>query len=141
MTLENPKLSPAFAGAAEPSRKSRKRRPPPFSLRLTSEERARLDRDAAGMSLGGYVRSRLFGEDAAPRRRGKFPVHDHKLLGEVLGRLGASRIANNLNQLAKAANLGTLPVTPELDDELRQACAEIAIMKLMLMKALGIKDE
>ena len=32
---------------------------PPFSLRLTFEERAKLERDAAGMALGAYMRSRL----------------------------------------------------------------------------------
>lgn len=32
------------------------RRPPPFSLRLTFEERAKIEADAAGMSLGGYRR-------------------------------------------------------------------------------------
>ena len=29
------------------------RRPPPFSLRLTIEERAKIEADATGMSLGG----------------------------------------------------------------------------------------
>jgi hypothetical protein len=72
--------------------------------------------------------------------RGKLPVKDHKLLAELLGKLGASRLANNLNQLARLAHLGTLPMTPELSDELRQACAEIAIMKAVLMDALRIKE-
>lgn len=39
--------------------------PPPFSLRLTFEERERLERDAAGMSLGAYIRSRLLSEMTA----------------------------------------------------------------------------
>ncbi len=39
------------------------RRPPPFSLRLTFEERAKIEVDAAGMSLGGYIRSRLLDPD------------------------------------------------------------------------------
>ena len=30
--------------------------PPPFSLRLTFEERARLEKEAAGMALGAYIR-------------------------------------------------------------------------------------
>ncbi len=117
------------------------KRPAPFSLRFSPQERERLERDAAGSSMGSYIKSRLFGEDAAPTRsRGKFPVKDHKLLAELLGKLGASRLANNMNQLAKLAHLGTLPVTPELSDELRQACAKIAVMKTVLMDALGIKE-
>ena len=83
------------------------RRPPPFSLRLTFEERAKIEADAAGMSLGGYIRSRLLDPDwIAPRRRGKFPVKDHRALAQLLAMLGQSRLANNVNQLAKAANTG-----------------------------------
>ena len=88
--------------------------PPPFSLRLTFEERAALEQAAAGMPLGAYIRSRLFDGDLPPRRtRGKFPVKDQQALGKVLGELGKSRFANNLNQLARAANTGSLPVTPD----------------------------
>lgn len=105
MTWEAPKLSPAFAESANSNTEiapARGRRPSPFSLRLSETERARIERDAAGMPIGGYIRSRLFGEEAAPRRRGKFPVKDHKLLAQALGKLGASRLANNLYQIANA---------------------------------------
>ena len=37
-----------------------------------------------------------------------------KLLAKLLGVLGKSRIANNINQLAKAANSGSLPVNEEV---------------------------
>lgn len=112
----------------------------PFSLRLSVEERARLDRDAAGVSLSAYIKDRLFGADA-PRRitRGKAPVKDHQALGRLLGQLGSSKLANNLNQLAKAANTGSLPVTPDTELALHQACAEIAVMRSMLMRALGME--
>ena len=46
-----------------------------------------------------------------------------------------------MNQIAKAANLGTLPVLPETEEEIRQACYEIAVMRMMLMKALGKTGE
>lgn len=112
--------------------------PPPFSLRFTFEERARLERDAAGMSLGAYIRSRLFGDDAPPRRtRGKFPVKDKAALARVLALLGASRLSQNLNQLARAVNIGALPVTPETDAELRDACRAIVDMRDELLRAFG----
>ena len=50
------------------NRLSRRKTPLPFSLRLTFEERAELEKKAAGMALGAYIRERLLGEDAAPRR-------------------------------------------------------------------------
>ncbi len=112
--------------------------PPPFSLRLTFEERAMLEKNAAGMSLGAYIRSQLLGEQASPRRtRGKFPVKDHTALGRVLAQLGASRLSANLNQLARAVNTGILPVAPETDEALQKACAAIEEMRTELLQALG----
>ena len=120
----------------------RKRYPPPFSLRLTFEERAALEKAAAGMPLGAYIRSRLFDGSTPPRRtRGRFPVKDHQALGKVLGELGRLRLANNLNQLARAANTGSLPVTPETETALKDACAEIRSMRAELMRALGLNGK
>ncbi|MCF8466224.1 MAG: hypothetical protein K9G33_02380, partial [Sneathiella sp.] len=78
------------------------------------------------------------GDDVAQRKtRGKFPVKDHEALGRVLGALGSSRLSSNLNQLAKAANTGSLPVTPDTEAELREACAAVLVMREELLMALG----
>jgi hypothetical protein len=45
----------------------------------------------------------------------------------------------NMNQLAKAANIGTLPVNDETTRELTRACEDIAAMRRMLMQALGMR--
>ena len=120
--------------------KGEDRRPAPFSLRLSFEERQRLEKQAAGMSLSAYVKDRIFGQDAVPRQtRGKAPVRDHELLGKLLGQLGASRLPQNINQLARAANIGTLPVNDETTRELNRACEDIAAMRWMLMQALGMR--
>ncbi len=116
------------------------RQPVPFSLRLTFEERAKLERDAAGMSLGAFIRRRLLDPDAiAPRKRGKFPVKDHQALAQLLGLLGQSRLANNVNQLAKAANSGSLPVTPDTEAALLTAVAEVWHMRQLLIQALDLE--
>ncbi|GJL67668.1 MAG: hypothetical protein NPIRA06_03030 [Nitrospirales bacterium] len=111
----------------------------PFSLRLTPEERTQLDKDAAGMSLGAYIRSRLF-ESSIPKRRtrNKFPVKDHQELAKVLGELGKSRLANNMNQLAKSVNKGILEVTPETEQAIHAGCSDIRWMRHVLMAALGL---
>jgi hypothetical protein len=112
---------------------------PPFSLRLTFEERAKLERDAAGMALGAYIRSRLLDpETVAPRKRGKFPVKDHQALAQLLGLLGQSRLANNVNQLARAPNTGSLAVTPDTEEALMSATADINHMRQLLIQALDI---
>ncbi len=113
-------------------------KPSPFCLRLSTEERARLEYEAGDMPLGTYVRSRLFNTPTPRKRRMKRPVKDHKLLAELITKLGASRIANNLNQLARAANSGSLLLTPEIEEDLRQALADIAWIRKTLMQGLGL---
>lgn len=112
--------------------------PPPFSLRLTYEERARLDAERGDKSLAAYIRERLFGDDAAPRKkRGNSPVQDKEALGRVAGALGQSRLSQNMNQLARAVNMGSLPVTPETETEIKEACREISELRTALLAALG----
>ncbi|MBC7147458.1 MAG: hypothetical protein H5U24_19010 [Thioclava marina] len=112
--------------------------PPPFSLRLTYEERARLDAERGSKTLAAYIRERLFGVDAAPRKkRGNSPVQDKEALGRMAGALGQSRLSQNMNQLAKAVNSGSLPVTPETEAEIKEACREISEMRAELLAALG----
>jgi hypothetical protein len=118
---------------------ARKPTDPPFSLRLSFDERAQLEADAAGMSLGAYIRWKLFdSESPPPRHRGKAPVKDQKALAAVMAQLGQSRLANNLNQLARQANQGTLPVTPDTEAALLEAAADIAAMRQALLQALGL---
>ena len=112
--------------------------PPPFSIRFTFEERARLDVERGHRALAAYIRERLFGDDAAPRRKpGNSPIKDAEALGRVLGVLGASRLSSNLNQLAKAVNTGSLPVTPETEADLNEACQEVQALRADLLRALG----
>lgn len=116
--------------------------PAPFSLRLTFEERASLEQAAGDMPLGAYLRDQVLkGGKARKRRRYKRPVKDHQALGQLLGALGESHLANNLNQLAKSANTGSLAVTPETEKALRDACAEIHQMRSLLMRALGFEPQ
>ncbi len=112
--------------------------PPPFSIRFTFEERARLDEKRGSEPLSSFIRGQLFGDDVALRkRRGNSPIKDAEAFGRVLGALGASRLSSNLNQLAKAVNTGSLPVTPETEAELMEACNEVRALRRDLLRALG----
>mgnify|MGYP001353831082 FL=1 len=119
----------------------RKKRTPPFSLRLTFEQRARLEQEAAGSSLSAYIHERLFGAEAPParRKRGKSPVKDQQAIAELLAKLGQSRLSSNLNQLARLANLGALPVTPDTETAIIEAAGDIAAMRKLLIEALGLE--
>ncbi|MVA96975.1 plasmid mobilization relaxosome protein MobC [Nitratireductor sp. CAU 1489] len=111
----------------------------PFSIRLTDAEKALLLHRAGCLPLGAYIRDRVLGDGGASERvRWRNPVKDHEALGRVLAALGQSRIANNLNQLAKAVNIGVLPVDEETEADLGEACRSVSVMRSELMKALGL---
>jgi len=130
-------ITPTFNAAASSIAQKRKTSPP-FSLRLSFEERAMLERMAGTQPLGAFIRKRLFGDQARPRSlHQRRPGADREAIGKALGALGGSRLASNMNQIAKAAHMGALPVGPELSDDLKRACADIAAMRQALMQALG----
>jgi hypothetical protein len=110
---------------------------PPFSLRLTLQERALLDKEAGPLALSEHIRRCLFASPDARKRAYRRPVRDDEALSRVLEALGRSRLPQNLNQLAKAAHSGSLPVTPETVQALHDACTEVAQMRQWLMVALG----
>ncbi|SDD21608.1 MobC domain-containing protein [Belnapia rosea] len=117
-----------------------KKRPAPFSLRLSPDERARLAVEAAGAPLSTYIKAKVLG-DAPPLRlrRSGLAVEDRQALAKALALLGRSRLSSNLNQLAHLANVGALPVTPETEAELTEALAEIREIRRLVMVALGLK--
>jgi len=120
---------------------SKTKRPAPFSLRLSEEERNKLEDQAGAMPLASYIKSVVLSEDAPKyRRRRKPPVADQQLLAEVLARLGETRHANNLNQIAKHLNQGTLIIDNELEADLNQALIEVAWIRNALMRALGSRS-
>ncbi len=131
-------LAPAFNTAALGKKPPRKPSPP-FSLRLTPRERARLEELAGSQPIGTYIRARLFGEEADTRRKLRRPRVDDQKLAHVLAELGRSRLAQNMNQIARAANTGTLEASPELNAELQDACKTVRILRETLMAAIGLK--
>ena len=109
----------------------------PFSLRLTPAQRRQLDNEAGTKTVGEYVRSRLFENPTPQKRVFRRPVQDEQTLTQVLGALGKSRLSSNLNQMAKAVHSGSLPLTPETEQAILTACAEITEMRALVIKALG----
>ena len=131
----------AFQGAATPSNVSKKKRPSPLAVRVSDQEKALLKRLAGNRSVNGYIRQKLFGDAVHPKSVRRSPSMDREALAKALGALGQSRLSSNLNQIAKAANMGALPVSPELTAHLNQACSDIKTMRCDLIAALGIKAE
>jgi len=114
-------------------------------MRFTKEERKSLELAAAGRPLAAYIRWLIFKEDMPEmpkkRSRGESASPDHKQLAKLLGALGKSRIASNINQLARAANSGSLPVNEDVLKSLFEAVHSISWMRDTLIKGMGIKAQ
>lgn len=121
------------AGPAKP------KRPAPFSIRLSEDERAVLKRKAGKKPLGAYVRAKLLGDEETRRKPSRAPSIDYALLGQVLGMLGKSDQVRCLFLLAVAAEAGRLELRGEDSAALNEACDHIHDMRGMLVKALGLK--
>ncbi len=133
----------AFKKASEGPKK--RKGPPPVSVRLSEDEYARLRRDAGVLSMAAYIRLKVFGEEeTAPHRKAytrkkTSPSSELIMIGHMLGGLGESEIAANLNDIAKAARAGAMPVSPKLEREVLAACDAVQDMKVRLVAALGVK--
>ncbi len=137
-----PSAAEAFSTSATlPRNKPKRRYTPPFSMRLSKNERDFLDKHSGSQSWAAYIRERVFGQKAEKRRKVKKPTVDSAMLALVLSELGQSRLASNINQLAKAANMGALDITPEIEKEIETACQEIQTMRALLIAALGVVPE
>lgn len=114
----------------------------PFSLRLSQDERARLAMEAAGAPLGAYIKSKILGSAPPVRmRRTGLAIEDRQAIAQVLALVGRSHLTSNLNQLAKAVNTGSLPLTPETEAELLAAIRDVREIRRLLLVALGMKPE
>lgn len=126
---------------AKNKNRSDQRYPSPFCMRFTDDERKTLELAAGDRPLSAYIRWLIFGDDIPKNRtRGKKPVKDQKELAKLLSLFGQSRIANNINQLAKAANSGSLPVNMDVLKSLNEASHSVSWIRNTLTKALGLQE-
>ncbi|MGR3615284.1 MAG: hypothetical protein ACU0BB_04510 [Paracoccaceae bacterium] len=76
-----------------------------------------------------------------PRRktRSTQSVVEKQALAQILGLLGQSRIANNINQLAYHANIGALPVDETTRAQINDGYQQVLLIRRTLMQALGMQ--
>lgn len=125
---------------ATKKRKPRGRQSTPrITLRLTEEEMDKLKHLSANMTVSAYIRRCLFEKKETARKvRLRAPVKDQEALAKVLGKLGESRIANNLNEMAYEANCGSLLLDEQTYNQIQEAYEHVCSMRLHLLEALGI---
>ena len=79
-------------------------------------------------------------EIEAVRETCQAAVADKEALAQILGLLGQSRIANNLNQLAYHANTGSLPVDDVTKGQIEEAYGHVLFLRKSLIRALGQRE-
>lgn len=125
-----------------PRRIRRRKAPAPYSLRLSETEHARLACEAAGAPLGTYIRAKVLEEPVLARvRKSGISIADRNVLAQLIALLGRSRVFSNLNQLAQAANTGSLPATQQTEAALIQALTNLHEIRRLLLIALGLKPD
>ncbi|MEO1457302.1 MAG: plasmid mobilization relaxosome protein MobC [Pseudomonadota bacterium] len=110
-----------------------------MTVRLSPTDHAKLTELADGMALSVYLRASALGEELPRRRRSGATIEDRAAIAKLLGLLGQSRIANNLNQLAYHANIGTLLMDDDARADLNEAYELVVTMRTTLLHALGLK--
>lgn len=100
-------------------------------VRMTDDERdlVRERAQAAGLTVGAYIRRTALG-DSGPRARRR-PIIERELLSRILAHLG--KVGSNLNQLAREQNTGG---TPDADD-LARSLDDLAQMRRAILEAMG----
>ncbi len=122
-------------GQPEPTPPMKRKRPSPLSVRLSEDERATLEKAAAGQSLNSYVKDRLF----AGKRTRKSKVQDYDALSRALSLLGRSDLQTRLSALVLALESQRLIASPEAERDIRAACNDVAVIRAALVTALGLK--
>lgn len=137
--MDKVNLQSGFTEAVvKPKPKSKSRnRPPPFSLRLSDAEKEALEAKAGQKPIGRYIKDTVFSDIVVPGRSKARSHYDDAAIARLTAQLGKSRISSNLNQLAKLANMGNLPVDDEVIADLNEACVHVAQMRKALLRALG----
>jgi hypothetical protein len=108
----------------------------PVSIRLTEAERRRFAIEAGSAPLSVHLRARLLEGTGLRRSESHFRYVD---FARLLSQLGQSNLGSNLADLAEAARSGGLPVNPDTESALNEACAAVIAMRSELLLALGLR--
>ena len=129
------------AAKRAPPRNKTTRDCPRVTLRFSLDDYERLKQRADGVALATYIRAKAL-SDAVPRkgRRSGAAIVDKQALAQILGLLGQSRIANNLNQLAYHANVGSLRMDESTRAQINDAYDHVLAMRKTLIAALGLRE-
>lgn len=115
----------------------------PYSIRFTLPQRAFIREQslATKMSESEWIRQILFSDSKLNLVKHQALVKraHQKDLSRVIYLLGKSRIPNNLNQIAKGINTGTLIVSPDTERHIHDTYRMVLWIRKTLIEQLGLK--
>ena len=133
-------IKTTFEAVAAAQSITKPKRPAPFPIRLSPEERSYLEHRAGNRPLGTYAREVLLGDAQTPRKiTPRKPKIDYPMLGQILGLLGKSELTSVLCLLAVAAESGSVVMDEDATAQVKEACTDIHEIRLILVKALGLR--
>lgn len=111
-----------------------------LSVPVSPEQMADLARRAGRRPLSAFVRDHLFpaNDNTPPKPARARPTELAAFAAKVLAVLGP--VSTTLKSIAHAMASGVLPFAPDTEAAVLKACADIAEIKSLLMKALGVRE-
>lgn len=126
-----------------PNGKKRKKRMAPLSIRLSPDERARLEVLAGKQPIGAFVKSRLFAaNDNIPPQPNSRPIINERVgFAKILGMLARMDVFLTLKALLKAVGNGHIQLKPETESALNTAFLDLGEIRRLLIEAQKVKAE
>lgn len=114
----------------------------PYTMRFSRNERKAMEilAEPLGCSVPELIRFKVLNEDTGQQIAYLLEhINEQSENAKILAELGKSRIANNLNQIAKAINTGTLEITPDVVLQINEAYEAILWIRSQLIRKQGLK--
>ncbi|MDP9127249.1 MAG: hypothetical protein M3N08_03170 [Pseudomonadota bacterium] len=113
----------------------------PVAVRLTAEEKERLEDGCGPRSLAAHIRDVLLARagEQRPRRRRR-PIRDWQALAQLVATLGEGELSSHLRILAQAARSDSLALSAESLRCIEEAHKGVMAMRRMLMRALALQQ-
>ena len=114
---------------------------PRLTIRLPPEEYAELKAKAGTKPLASFARELLV-ESAARRRntRTRAVIQDQAAVAQILALLGTSATVQAFRDAVAGTANGTLPTSENIEGSLAIVAEDIAQIRSLLMKALGVAE-
>jgi hypothetical protein len=110
-----------------------------LSVPMSPEQVAQLSHRAGRKPLSAYAREQLFpANDNAPKVQRPRALLKANQSAKALALLGPT--STSLKVIAQAMASGLLPFAPDTEAAVLKACDDVAEIKALLMKALGIRE-